>query len=91
MNKIYFDNAATTKMSPDVIEVMHQVMQSDFGNPSSIHSYGRTARTVIEKSRKTVAEILNASTGEIFFTSSATESNNMAIFRSVIDLSLIHI
>ena len=88
MNKIYFDNAATTKMSPDVIEVMHQVMQSDFGNPSSIHSYGRTARTIIEKSRKTVAEILNASTGEIFFTSSATESNNMAIFRSVIDLGV---
>ena len=88
MNKIYFDNAATTKMSPDVIEVMHQVMQTDFGNPSSIHSYGRTARTIIEKSRKTVAEILNASTGEIFFTSSATESNNMAIFRSVIDLGV---
>ena len=86
MNKIYFDNAATTKMDPHVIDVMQQVMQSDFGNPSSIHSYGRSARTVIEKSRKTVAEILNASTGEVFFTSSATESNNMAIFRSVIDL-----
>ena len=91
MNKIYFDNAATTKMDPHVIDVMQQVMQSDFGNPSSIHSYGRSARTVIEKSRKTVAEILNASTGEVFFTSSATESNNMAIFRSVIDLGVTRI
>ncbi len=91
MDKIYFDNAATTPIHPDVVHTMHQVMLNHFGNPSSIHAYGRTSRTLIEKSRKTVADILNASSGEIFFTSSATESNNMALLRSVIDLGVTRI
>ncbi len=86
--QVYLDNAATTPLHPAVIEVMHQVMTKDYGNPSSIHAHGRKARTLIEDARKSVAEILKASTGEIFFTSCATESNNMALKRSVIDLGV---
>lgn len=76
MNRIYFDNAATTPMLPEVIEVMMDIMKNEFGNPSSIHFHGRKARSIIENARKSVARLLNASVGEIFFTGSATESNN---------------
>lgn len=89
--KVYFDNAATTALDPEVIACMTEVMQNDFGNPSSIHSAGRKARTLIEKARKDVAEILRASVGEVFFTSCATESNNMAISCSVRDLGVTRI
>jgi len=89
--RVYLDNAATTPLDPIVIETMHSIMLSEYGNPSSIHSKGRSARTVIEDARKTVAEVLNASTGEIFFTSCATESNNMAITCSVRDLGVTRI
>ena len=86
--KIYFDNAATTPLHPLVAEKMYEVLKNDFGNPSSIHSFGRKARSLIEDSRKTVAKILNASIGEIFFMSSATEANNMVLKRSIIDLGV---
>lgn len=86
--RIYLDNAATTPIAKPVIEVMKEAMEENFGNPSSIHSMGRNARSLVESSRKTVAEILKASAGEIFFTSSATESNNMAIHRSIVDLGV---
>lgn len=76
MKRIYFDNAATTPMLPEVIDVMTEIMMNEFGNPSSIHYHGRKARSVIENARKSVARLLNASVGEIFFTGSATESNN---------------
>jgi cysteine desulfurase len=65
--KIYLDNAATTPLDPEVMEVMLPVMQKQFGNPSSIHSFGRETRTIIEKARKTVAGLLNTSPSEIFF------------------------
>lgn len=91
MNRIYLDNAATTPMDPLVIEAMLPYLQSHFGNPSSIYSFGREARTAIENSRKTVARILKASPGEIFFTSGGTESDNTAIQAAVEDLGCLHI
>jgi cysteine desulfurase len=86
--RIYLDNAATTPLHPEVMEVMTRSMREHFGNPSSIHADGRTVRAAIEEARKTVAKHLNASIGEIFFTSGGTESNNMAIKCSVRDLGV---
>ncbi|WP_067550236.1 cysteine desulfurase family protein [Algoriphagus sanaruensis] len=77
--KVYFDNAATTAMDDQVIEAMLPFMKSHFGNPSSVHSHGREVRSAIEKSRKKVAELLNASPSEIFFTSGGTEADNTAL------------
>ncbi len=76
---VYFDNAATTAMDERVIEAMLPFMKSHFGNPSSVHSHGREVRTAIEKARKKVAELLNASPSEIFFTSGGTEADNTAL------------
>ena len=86
--RVYFDNAATTPLDPTVIEVMTKVMQENFGNPSSIHREGRTARSIIEKARKAIANCINASIGEIFFTSGGTEATNMALKCSVRDLGI---
>ena len=77
--RVYFDNAATTAMDDRVIEAMLPFMKEHFGNPSSVHSHGREVRSAIEKSRKKVAELLNASPSEIFFTSGGTEADNTAI------------
>ncbi len=89
--KVYFDNAATTPMDPEVIEAMIPYMRDHFGNPSSIHSFGRQTRAAIETARKTVAKYLNVSPGEIFFTSGGTEANNMALQCAVRDLGIQHI
>jgi len=86
--RVYFDNAATTPLDPVVIEAMTKVMQENYGNPSSIHREGRTSRSIIEKARKAVAKCINASIGEIFFTSGGTESSNMALKCSVRDLGV---
>lgn len=86
--KVYFDNASTTPLLPEVISKMTQVMNEDFGNPSSIHSYGRKSRSIIENARKIVAKSLNASIGEVFFTSSATEANNMILKNAVFNLNV---
>jgi cysteine desulfurase len=77
--KVYLDNAATTAMDDRVIEAMLPFMRNHYGNPSSVHSHGREVRTAIERSRKKVAELLNASPSEIFFTSGGTEADNTAI------------
>ncbi|NGM62864.1 cysteine desulfurase [Sphingobacterium sp. SGG-5] len=89
--QIYLDNAATTPLDPEVIDVMVEVMKDDFGNPSSIHAHGRRAKTIVEKARKTIAQLLHASPAEIFFTSGGTEADNMAIVRSVEDLGVTNI
>lgn len=89
--KVYFDNAATTPMSEDVIKNMTELLSSEYGNPSSIHSVGRSSRAKIEKARRVIANGLNASLGEIFFTSSATESNNMALRQAIDHLGVKHI
>jgi len=91
MNRIYFDNAATTPLAKEVLDAMLPYMTTHFGNPSSIYSYGRETRLAIETARKTVAKLLNAHPGEIFFTSGGTESNNTAIASAVHDLGCRHI
>lgn len=85
---LYFDSAATTVLLPEVIESMSHALQTLHGNPSSVHTSGRISRTKIEQARKTIAHYLNASIGEIFFTSCATESNNMVLRRSIKDLGV---
>ena len=91
MSRIYFDNAATTALDPEVLEAMMPFLTEKFGNPSSVYSYGRETKLAIENARKTVARILNANTGEIFFTSGGTESSNTAINASIHDLGCRHI
>lgn len=86
--RIFLDNAATTSLDPEVLAAMTTVMAETYGNPSSIHAEGRRARTLIEDARKRVANALNCSIGEIFFTSGGTEANNMALKNSVRDLGV---
>lgn len=81
--RIYFDNAATTPIDPEVFEAMVPYFTDHFGNPSSIYSYGRENRLAIEKARKSVAGILHAHPSEIFFTSGGTESTNTALFGAI--------
>jgi len=88
--KIYLDNAATTPLDPEVLNVMVPMMQKQFGNPSSIHAYGREVKAAIEAARKTVARLIHASPSEIFFTSGGTEANNMAIRCTLRDLGIKH-
>ena len=91
MNRIYFDNAATTPLAREVLDAMLPYMTTQFGNPSAIYSYGRESRLAIETARKKVAKLLNANPGEIFFTSGGTESNNTAILSAIRDLGCRHI
>lgn len=89
--RIYLDNAATTPLDPEVLDAMLPYMKEQFGNPSSIYSYGRETRLAIENARKSVARILGVKPGSIFFTSGGTESNNTAIAASLRDLQCNHI
>jgi len=91
MERIYFDNAATTPLDPLVLDAMMPYLTEKFGNPSSIYSYGRESRMAIEQARKSVAHILHAHPAEIFFTSGGTESSNAAIRAAVQDLDCVHI
>ena len=91
MNRVYLDNAATTALDSEVIDIMSQSLKDDFGNPSSSHSYGRKSRSVIEIARRNIAGLLNASPSEIFFTSGGTEADNMAIRGAVRDAGVKHI
>ena len=75
--RIYLDNAATTPMDPEVVDLMAETMRQSFGNPSSIHFLGRETRILIEKARKTMASLLGCAPSELFFTSGGTESDNM--------------
>ena len=74
MDRIYFDNAATTPLDADVLDAMMPYLTEKFGNPSTIYSYGRESRLAVENARKSVAGILNAHPAEIFFTSGGTEA-----------------
>jgi len=87
---VYLDNAATTPLDKEVLDAMLPYMTEHFGNPSSIHAYGRKTRSAIEMARKSVAKLLNVSPSELFFTSGGTEANNMAIRCSVHDLGIKH-
>jgi cysteine desulfurase len=88
MKKVYLDNAATTPLDPEVLEAMLPFMREHHGNPSAIHSFGRTTRAAVETARRTVASLLNCAPGEIIFTSGGTEADNMAIAGSVRDLGI---
>lgn len=88
MDKIYFDNAATTEIDPLVLSSINVVMKENYGNPSSTHSFGRSSRALIEKARKKVAEKFNVNSSEIFFTSGGTESDNMVLISAVRDLNV---
>ena len=88
---VYFDNAATTKIRDEVIDNMSNVLKDCFGNPSSTHSYGRSAKSYIETSRKSIAKILNCDPGEIIFNSGGTESDNSILKCAVKDLGVKHI
>jgi len=88
MKKIYLDNASTTPIHPEVIQEMTKVLTEDFGNPSSTHSFGRNAKSVLELSRKSIAKHLNCSAQEIIFTSCGTEGNNWILRSAVKDLKV---
>ena len=88
MKKIYLDNASTTQLRPEVIQEMTKVLTEDFGNPSSTHSFGRNAKSIVELSRKTIAKSLNVSASEIIFTSCGTEANNWILRSAVKDLNI---
>jgi cysteine desulfurase len=88
--RVYLDNAATTALDPEVMKEMCKVMENTYGNPSSIHADGRQARTLIERARKTIANLLGTSPSEIFFTSSGTEADNMAIRCGINDHGIQH-
>ena len=79
MKKVYLDNAATTQLNQKVVDEMTSVLVNSYGNPSSTHFFGRDSKTIIELSRKFIANIFKAKPKEIFFTSGGTESNNMII------------
>lgn len=88
MKKVYLDNAATTPLRKEVIAEMITIMQDDFGNPSSTHSYGRSAKSALETSRKSIAKILNCTAQEIIFTTNATEASNWILRNSIKDLGI---
>ncbi len=88
MKKVYLDNASTTAIRPEVIQEMTKVMTEDYGNPSSTHSFGRNAKSIVELSRKAIAKHLNATAQEIIFTSCATEANNWILRSAVADLKV---
>lgn len=88
MKKVYLDNASTTAIRPEVIQEMTKILIEDYGNPSSTHSLGRTAKNILELSRKSIAKNLNASAQEIIFTSCGTEANNWILRSAVKDLKV---
>ncbi len=88
MQKVYFDNAATTQVREEVIDKMQEALATCFGNPSSTHAFGRTAKTAVEKARKSIAKYLNAQPAEIIFTSGGTEADNMVLRCAVRDLGV---
>ena len=80
MNEIYLDNSATTRVLPEVADLMVRVMTEDYGNPSSMHNKGVIAEKYLKEAKETLAKILKVSDKEILFTSCGTESDNMALF-----------
>jgi len=88
--RVYFDNAATTVLDPLVLEEMLPYLSGNYGNPSSIHTHGREAKTAVEKARREVASLLHTSPSEIFFTSGGTEADNTAIVSSIRSLNIQH-
>ena len=88
MENVYFDSAATTQLRQEVVEKMTEILNKNFGNPSSTHSYGRSSKSLIESARKTIAKELNAKPAEIIFTSGGTEADNLVLNSAVRDLGV---
>ena len=88
MKKVYFDSAATTQLRSEVIRCMSEVLKTEYGNPSSTHSYGRSSKSLLETARKEIAGYLNVSASEIIFTSGGTEADNLALQSAVTDLGV---
>lgn len=91
MQRIYLDNAASTPMDPEVLDVMIPILRDQCGNPSSVHDHGRKLRAIIERSRKEIAALIGAAPAEIFFTSGGTEADNIAIKCGAEGLGVEHI
>jgi cysteine desulfurase len=91
MNSVYLDNAATTSLRTEVIERMTQVLQDNYGNPSSTHSYGRSSKALLEQCRKNIASYFNVTASEIVFTSGGTEADNLVLRSVVRDLGVTEI
>ncbi len=88
MKKIYLDNAATTAIRPEVIQEMVRVLQDNYGNASSSHSFGRSSKNELETSRKSIAKLLGCSAQEIIFTANATEASNWILRNAVTNLQV---
>jgi len=88
MKKVYFDNAATTPIDKDVISIVTKIMESTYGNPSSTHQFGRSAKALVEQSRKKIAQVLNCSATEIVFTAGGSEADNLILFNAVKNLGI---
>lgn len=86
--RVYLDNAATTPMAPEVVDAMSDVLLNHFGNPSSTHSYGRSSKALLETARRNIAQHLNCSSSELFFTSGGTEADNLACHIAVQELGV---
>ena len=88
MKKVYLDNAATTPIAPEVIDVMQVSMQDNFGNPSSTHQFGRKAKNLVETARKNIANLLQVSAAEIIFTAGGTEADNLILNNAIVNLEV---
>ncbi|WP_410005359.1 cysteine desulfurase family protein [Aequorivita nionensis] len=88
MKKVYFDSAATTQLRDEVISSITEVLKTEYGNPSSTHSYGRSSKSLLENARKEIAKLLNVSASEIIFTSGGTEADNLILTSAVRDLGI---
>ena len=91
MKKVYFDSAATTQLREEVINCITEVLKTEYGNPSSSHSYGRSSKSLLESARKDIAKFLNVSASEIIFTSGGTEADNLILISAVRDLGVTRI
>ena len=88
MKAIYLDNAATTKIDSEVLELMHVSMQENYGNPSSTHQFGRKAKAAVETARKNIAKHFDVSAAEIIFTAGGTEADNLILNNAVVNLGI---
>lgn len=86
--RVYLDNAATTPMAPEVVDAMSDVLRNHFGNPSSAHAFGRSSKALLETARRNIAQHLNCSSSELFFTSGGTEADNLACHIAVQELGV---
>jgi cysteine desulfurase len=91
LNKIYLDHNATTPVAPEVLDIVTHVLRYQIGNPSSVHSLGRSARVLVDEAREQVASLIGASPSEIVFTSGGTEANNFALLGVALGMGKGHI